>query len=211
MEYPKIETIFERDEKFKVIPTKIRKSVYELIKTWQWTEKINGTNIRIILNQDGNLTIGGRTDNAQIHADLFNYLQKTFSLDLMKGIFWVKEPCNVILYGEGYGAGIQKGGGNYSSSKVFRLFDVLVERWWLSWENVCDVANKLNIKTVPFLYEMNIEDAVLFTKTGFKSLVALEETGVEYQAEGVVGRTKETLFDKNMKRLIVKLKTKDFL
>jgi len=68
MEYPKIETLFNRDEKtFKVYPDQLRNSVYGIIKTWQFTEKIDGTNIRIIWN-DGKLTFGGRSDNAQIPA-----------------------------------------------------------------------------------------------------------------------------------------------
>ena len=38
MEYPKIETLFERDENFKVIPSKLRNASYGIINTWEFTE-----------------------------------------------------------------------------------------------------------------------------------------------------------------------------
>ena len=49
--YPKIETLFTRDEKFKVTDI-IRLPEFENIKKWLVTEKIDGTNIRIIYTPD---------------------------------------------------------------------------------------------------------------------------------------------------------------
>jgi hypothetical protein len=67
-EYHKIETLYERDlNTFKVDPSKLKNRTYSLIKTWQFTEKIDGTNIRCIW-KNGTLTFGGKTDNAQIHV-----------------------------------------------------------------------------------------------------------------------------------------------
>ena len=41
MEYHKIETLFERDEKtHKVFPDKLRNPVYGIFKKWQFTEKV---------------------------------------------------------------------------------------------------------------------------------------------------------------------------
>lgn len=149
MEYNKIETAFDRDDKFKVNTSLLRNPVFGIIKTWQVTEKIDGTNIRIIFSKEGTLRIGGRTDNAQIPTKLLDVLNSMFNIDKMKEVFWLQEPVDVILYGEGYGAPIQKGG-IYRTSPSFRLFDVLVgNKWWLTWDNACDVANNLNIKTVP--------------------------------------------------------------
>ncbi len=73
-EYHKIETLYERDEKtFKVRVGELKNRTYSLLKTWHWTEKIDGTNIRCIW-KDGKLSFGGKTDNAQIHADLVKWL-----------------------------------------------------------------------------------------------------------------------------------------
>lgn len=64
IEYHKIETIFERDMdgSKKLIPGKFRNKTVEFLKdnTWVFTEKIDGTNIRI--HWDGHkVEFGGRT------------------------------------------------------------------------------------------------------------------------------------------------------
>ena len=200
-EYHKIETLYERDEKtFKVKPGVFKNRAYTLLKEWEFTEKIDGTNIRCIWEK-GVLKFGGKTDNAQIHSDLIRWLYENVSTAKMAVIF---PEVSVVLYGEGYGAGIQKGGG-YSETKKFILFDVLVDgKWWLSWENTCDVAKKIGLDVVPYLGPMSLEQATEMVRAGFKSLLGARD------AEGVVGRPAETLFDKKGHRLIVKLKTKDF-
>jgi len=208
-EFPKIETLYERDEKTHKLkqPLILRNSVYEIIKTWLFSEKIDGTNIRIIW-QDGKLSFGGKTDNAQIHADLIKWLYENILIDKMALVF---PDTEAIVYGEGYGAGIQKGGGGYSKTKQFIVFDVLVAgKWWLNWENTCDVANKLGLKTVPFIGEMTLEEGVEMVRKGFNSILAKENTREIRPAEGIVGRTVETLFDKKGHRIIIKLKTRDF-
>lgn len=205
-EYHKIETLYERDEKtFRVKPgLTLRNPVYGIIKTWQWTEKIDGTNIRCIW-KDGKITFGGRTDNAQIHADLIRFLYENVTPEKLRETF--PTCADVVLYGEGFGAGIQKGGGDYQQSKGLILFDVLVEgRWWLSHENVVDVATKMGLPVVPYIGEMSLEEATAMVKAGFRSRIG--QGGKE--SEGLVGRTVEPLFDKRGSRLIVKLKTKDF-
>ena len=208
--YHKIETIYERDPKtHKLLPELILKNrVYGIIKTWHWTEKIDGTNIRCLW-KDGKLTFGGKTDNAQLHADLVTYLHDAVSSERMAEIF---PDTDAVIYGEGYGAGIQKGG-EYSSEKRFIVFDVRVaddlrpweNAWWLSMENVCDVADKLGLPVVPYEGEMTLEQATEIVREGFRSSL-----GNNPEAEGLVGRPVETLFDKKGHRLIVKLKTKDF-
>ncbi len=205
-EYHKIETLYERDEKtFKLKqPLILRNPVYGLLKSWQFTEKIDGTNIRCIWDHEaGKLTFGGKTDNAQIHADLVRYLYENIPVENMRAAF---PDVSAVLYGEGYGAGIQKGG-DLSDTKKFILFDVLVGgKWWLNWENTVDVAAKLHIDSVPFIGEMTLDEAALMVRQGFKSRL----NGGKAQAEGLVGRPIEALFDKKGARLIVKLKTKDF-
>lgn len=203
MEYPKIETLYQRDEKtFKVNPAVLKNRTYSLIKSWLWTEKIDGTNIRCIW-KDGALTFGGKTDNAQIHADLIKHLYELVSAEKMREIF---PETSAVIYGEGYGAGIQKGG-DYSPTKKFIVFDVFVDgKWWMNWENTCDIASKLGLEVVPFMGEMTLDEATSWVLTGFQSRL----NGGKMKGEGMVGRTAEPLFDKKGHRLIVKLKTKDF-
>jgi hypothetical protein len=131
-------------------------------------------------------------------------LQQTFTVERLRPVF---SGTKAVLYGEGYGAGIQKGGGEYSPTKKFILFDVLVDgKWWLSQENVEDVAAKLGIDVVPDFGLMTLEEATELVRVGFKSRL----NGGLKDAEGLVGRPEEALFDKKGHRLIVKLKTKDF-
>jgi hypothetical protein len=204
-EYHKIETLYERDlETFKVKPGIFKNRTYTLIKTWHWTEKIDGTNIRCIWDHSaGKLTFGGKSDNAQIHADLVRYLYENIPVENVRTIF---PGVSAVIYGEGYGAGIQKGG-DYSPTKRFIVFDVLVDgKWWMNWENTCDIAAKLHLDVVPYIGEMTLEEATDVVRAGFSSRL----NGGKAKAEGLVGRTAEPLFDKKGARLIVKLKTKDF-
>jgi hypothetical protein len=157
--------------------------------------------------QDGKLKLGGRTDNANIPADLVQLLYETIDVQKLRDTFG---DTPAIIFGEGYGAGIQKGGG-YSKTKQFIVFDVLVgNKWWLNWENTCDIAKKFGLKTVPFVGEWTLEEGVLFVRKGFESILARENNNEYVSAEGLVGRTVETLFDKKGSRIIIKLKTRDF-
>jgi len=213
MEYPKIETLYERDlATHKLKPELVLKNpVYGLLKSWQFTEKIDGTNIRCSWTPpsgepggEGGLTFGGRTDNAQIPGDLVNWLREHVTIERLTEVF---PDTSAIVYGEGYGAGIQKGGGDYSPTKQFIMFDVLVGgKWWLSDENMRGVAAKLGLEAVPFVGEMPLEAATELVRKGFKSRLG----GGVKAAEGLVGKPLEALFDKKGARLIVKLKTKDF-
>ncbi len=205
-EYPKIDTLFERDHKFVVDPNKLRKPVFGTIKTWDVTEKIDGTNIRVAILEDGSVKIGGRTDNAQLPADLLQLLLGTFSSDKMRSALWIDgNPTQAVLYGEGYGAGIQKGGA-YRADKSFILFDVLVgSRWWLDQSQINDVAVKLSVDTVPYLGRWTLDQIVEHVRDPFPSMIGSAE------AEGVVARPIETLFDKRGERVIIKLKTRDFI
>ncbi len=202
-EYGKIETLYERDEAtFKVKPGVFKNRTYTLLKTWVWTEKVDGTNIRCIWS-GGKLTFGGKSDNAQMHADLVKWLYANITEDKMRVMF---PDVDVVIYGEGYGAGIQKGG-CYSPDKKLIVFDVRVANFWLNDENMRDVAQKLGLEPVPCFGEMTLEDATELVRKGFESRCAVVKGTM---AEGLVGRPLETLFDKKGARLIVKLKTKDF-
>lgn len=145
-EYGKIETLYERDEKtFRVKPGILKNHTYSLLKTWHWTEKVDGTNIRCIWDfATRKLTFGGKSDNAQIHADLIKWLYE------------------------------QKGGGDYSPEKKLIVFDVLVaDKWWLNDEGMRDVSAKLVLDDVPAVGEMTLEDATEFVRAGFKSRCAV--------------------------------------
>jgi ATP-dependent RNA circularization protein (DNA/RNA ligase family) len=210
-EYPKIETLYDRDERtHKVIPGKIRLPEFDLVSRWMVTEKIDGTNIRVHLRH-GEVMYGGRTDAAQLHASLVDWLRTRLPADKVRAAFG--PGVEAILFGEGYGPKIQKGGGLYRADVSFRLFDVLVvtpERdWWLAVPDVADVASKLGIETVPVLgANLSLEAAVSLVRG--VSLVARIDAGAGCEREGIVCRTDPMLLTRRGDRVMWKLKGKDF-
>jgi len=74
---------------------------------------------------------------------------------------------SLCLYGEGYGAKIQKGGGNYiTDGASFILFDVVVGGTWLERSNVIDIAAKLHILSVPLIGHGTLLDGIDMVRNG---------------------------------------------
>ena len=209
--YHKIETIYSRDNEGtkKLLPGVFRDPTIKFLQfnNWEWTEKVDGTNIRIYWNGH-TVTFGGRTDNAQIPAPLVNRLNELFGGPVNEEIF---EQCfgenEIILFGEGYGAGIQKGGGNYISNGVdFILFDVLIGDNYQSRKTVEAIAKLFNIRVVPIVGVGNLMRAVEFVQSHPNSEIA-EKTR---EMEGIVCRPEMELRDRCGNRIIVKIKWEDF-
>ena len=205
--YHKIQTIFKRDSKtkFKTVimwDYALPEFAYLQDNQWQFTEKVDGTNIRVMFDGE-NIAFGGKSDNAQIPIFLLDKLNEIFlpQIDNFKSIF----DCPVCLYGEGYGAKIQKGGGNYRQDQSFVLFDAKIQNWWLKREDVEDIAKKLNIDIVPIIGIATLHEMVDIVSNGFKS-----QWG-DFQAEGIVARPQIELKTRAGGRIITKLKHKDFV
>ena len=215
-EYHKIDTVFKRD------PATKHKTLllgdwsqdafgYLANNEWVFTEKVDGTNIRIMCppyqenGQQFGITFGGKTDNASIPAFLVERLQQRFMLpeqrEKLAGMF----PDGACLYGEGYGARIQKGGGNYRPDTDFVLFDVKVGEWWLQRDAVEDVAAKLDLDIVPIIGRGTLAEMIDIAKGGFNSRWGA------FLSEGIVARPAVELKTRNGSRIITKIKHKDFL
>lgn len=209
-EYHKIQTVFKRDleNNFKtLIEGEYSIPEFEYLKSneWVFTEKVDGTNIRIMF--DGkNVLFGGKTDNAQIPQFLVQKLQERFLTIKHKKVFQDKfgEEGNVCLYGEGYGEKIQKIGGKYRKDQDFVLFDVKIGDFWLQRHDVEDVAKVFDLDIVPILGIGNLIEMVEIVKKGFSS------SWGEFVAEGIVARPKTELKTRAGKRIITKIKHKDF-
>jgi len=212
-EYPKIQSIFKRDEKTKkFIPGEFSLPVFEYLQdnTWIMTEKIDGMNIRVGWNGERPY-FGGRTRNAQIPTFLYEKLNDIFlpKIGLMKEVFAIDEDepfPYICIYGEGYGAKIQKGGGNYIPDGVdFIVFDIQIGEWWLEREAVENISSNLGLDVVPIRMEGAIFDGVRLIKD-----IGLASEFGYFWAEGLVLRPKEQLFTRDGKRVITKIKHKDF-
>lgn len=207
--YHKIPGPFRREisgpNKNKVIPWAWISPELEFLAgvNWRFTEKVDGTNIRVIW--DGHRPeFRGRTDKAQLPAKLVTALTEMFPEELFEQTFGEQE---VVLFGEGYGAGIQKGGGNYRKDNSFILFDVYINGWWLNHESVVDIANSLGVERVPLAYYGTLIDAIeaMSHYEVYSQIAEVPNT----LSEGWVGTPAVPLYSRKGERLIVKLKARD--
>ncbi len=210
-QYHKIQTIYFRNPVLNyktLLEGEFSKPEFEYLKNndWMFTEKVDGTNIRVMWDGN-NIIFGGKTDNAQIPAFLVNKLQKLFLGTKNKKKFLEKfgEEGNVCFYGEGFGARIQKGGGNYIKDSVsFVLFDVKIGDTWLERKNVEDIAEYFRIEVVPILGVGTLLEAIEMTRKGFNSKWG------EFTSEGIVARPVIEMKNRLGERVITKIKHKDF-
>lgn len=217
IEYPKyhkIPTAWSRDPdtNFKTLLGGIWAS-HELAwlhdKDWVWTEKVDGTNVRVCWDSETqNLSFYGRTDRAEMPLHLERYLEATFTREKMRNAF---PDARVCLYGEGYGAKIQKGGKYLGKEVGFVLFDVLMlpAAIWLTRESVADIGHKLmpdvERPVVPEIGRGSLLNAIDTVRGRY-----LKSSWGDFVAEGLVMRPALELKTRMGERIIAKIKGKDF-
>lgn len=204
MKYPKIQSIFKRDHKGNFIDNQFSLPEFEYLENnlWVWTEKIDGMNIRIYWDcQNQTVKFMGRNDNADIPKDLIVRLEELFPVEKFRKLF---PETSMTLYGEGFGAGIQKAGSKYSAKKNFILFDIMINDFWLLYDSILDIGNTLNVLIVPKIINGTIKEAIEFVRSGFNSSFG------KFHAEGLVGTPVVSLYQRNGDRIIVKIKCQDF-
>lgn len=206
-QYEKIETVFCRNTNGtkRLILNNYRNPIIAYLKDnmWLFTEKVDGTNIRV--HWDGHkVEFGGRTDKAQIPGSLLNKLNEMFVTTEAEELFeqtWGDK--DVILFGEGYGPKIQNGG-EYRSDVSFILFDVLVGDNYQEREWVEKTAQMFNIDVVPIVLTGTIQDGIDYVMKHPRSTMGTA------MMEGVVGRPMIELRDRRGERVIIKIKWEDF-
>lgn len=201
--YPKMLNLYKFDEATKGRRAEFSCPEFEYLQhnDWIWTEKIDGTNVRVIFNEEGLFEVRGRTDKAQLHKDLVANISQLF-LPL------IGEFTNMTFYGEGYGPGIQKGG-HYAEEKSFILFDIFKhgeEGYYLPWADVDAVAAGRNIPRVPYYFTGSLILAWERVQRGLTSVLSNEDQF----AEGLVGRPDAPIRGMRGERLIVKVKHRDY-
>lgn len=207
MKYPKIQSVYKRDpnNNFKTFLPEYSTPEIEYLKdnTWEFTEKVDGTNIRIEFYPElQRVFYKGRTERSQIPTALLTRLQ-IFTPALLGGVF-DHHITGVTLYGEGYGKWIQHGSKYLPDRVDFILFDVWVDGMWLKRTDVDDIAHKLGIQAVPVITWGTLNDMKILTSFGIQSQVG------ECPAEGIVARPTIEMCNRKGERIITKLKTKDF-
>lgn len=227
--YHKINSVYKRDSTQKHHPIMegvFSRPEFELLKNvnWTWEEKVDGMNMRVYFNSfelqqvasglengeagewEKEVRFAGRSDKAQLPKPLEEWMGNVFTSKLFHSVFDPFAP--VILYGEGYGGKIQKGGARYGPEQRFILFDVNIGDLWLRREDVHEIGAALGIETAPIIDVGPLLEALEITKIGVHSLLSPDNT--EHIAEGFVLRPEVELLDRRGHRIITKTKHKDW-
>lgn len=207
-EYHKIDGLWKRDtETKKLLPDAFRNDAVEFLKylPWRFTEKVDGTNVRVVW--DGHkVSFWGRTDNANIPTPILRKLEELFGGEVNEQIFEEHfGDKQVVLYGEGYGAKIQKGGGLYRKDNGFILFDAEINGKMLAYEQLDGIARYFGIPVVPTVCIGTIYEGIRFVEGMPQSVISEEPK----EMEGVVGKPMLDLYDANGNRVVVKIKVRD--
>ena len=210
IEYHKIQSVYLRDpaNKFRTFlegQWACPEFGYLADCEWTFTEKIDGTNVRVYWD-GANVKFGGRTDDAQMPMFLLERLSEVFTADKLASV--LGPQGDVTLFGEGYGAKIQKGGGNYIPNGCsFILFDIAGGETWFERSKVEETGDALDIPIVPVVGRGCLRLAIDMVRSGFNSWRAATP---ETQAEGLVMRPSTELRTRMGHRIITKVKAKDF-
>jgi len=184
MLYPKIYTIFKREESGKRNVTPMVNSSHtiqalNLIKSIIVEEKIDGTNSSLKINYDFNDGINyryfGRQHEISNQPDYKdnNYIRQTIDevIDFAQIKDWyiknfVQTPNpkdkeertefpEITIFAECYGYGIQKQNYLSKGERDIRVFDIRIGNSWLSSDDRNKVCRELGLKVVPRLCVLN--------------------------------------------------------
>lgn len=196
--YHKIQSVYKRDGKGRFTEEYSTPEIQFLAgMDWHWFEKVDGTNMRIIVEDD--ITFRGRTDAATPHPLLLHKLDEITKNSGLRSMF----PDGAVLYGEGIGPKIQKG--RYPDHGWnFILFDVFCGGNWLRHEDVSTIAESLEMLRAPHVGTATIHVAEDYVRQGTL------ESAFGPVSEGLVLIPAVPLLDRRGARIITKLKTKDY-
>jgi len=135
-----------------------------------------------------------------------------FKVPEMEYIFeQVFGESKAYVFGEGFGGGIQKSGGDYvedGTSVGFIVFDVQIDGWDLDRANTTDVANKLGLPSVPVCFEGTLDEAKQFVSEHHMSTL----NGGKHEMEGLVLVPRDIqLYDKKHHLIKCKCKYRDMV
>ena len=238
--FDKINTAFKRDMDKEsktyncIIPTELTTPEFELLRKynvkWEATEKVDGecTSIHLIPGlplgkETYQVEVHGKTDKANMRPEEVELLKKIGDRDKLIRAFSCERPApeygegatdvvlpetECIIFGETYGKGMQAPGGRYCKDHLkFICFDIKIGYTWLKRDAVENICSKLGIDVVPYLGEMTLDEAIEKVQKGFTSQVSEDPTLI---AEGIVLRAPLGILDRMGRRIITKVKYKDF-
>lgn len=153
------------------------------------TEKIDGANASIVVNEDGTLTACSRRNELTPQSNLQGFYEYVQKLDA--GIVSAALTTRYILFGEW----LVKHTIRYPEDKmkqfyVFDVYDTETEQY-MPWEFTKQIAEFIGLKTVPLFY-----DGPFTSWEDIYALVGKTEMGGEPTGEGIVIKSQDRLDNK---------------
>lgn len=174
---------------------------YELaFAPWQYKRKLDGANLRIMWDGEQALW-NGKTNSFTCGADLTDYMNKTFLEEIFEEKFGREKK--VYLFGEQMGKKVQNNELGLKGTE-FILYDVNIGGFWLSPENIREIATYFNLKTCyDFMPQGEyVEDLV--------TLIQEVANGEFEDWEGIVATPLIECRNQKGNRVIVKIKNSDY-
>ncbi len=181
---------------------------------WEWTEKVDGANIRLIINvMDGDIQIRGRDENSSVSAELlrwFELWEEQCGNDAynMFADADTDEIDEIVLYGEGVGPKTQKGKHGFDAAEIV-LFDIKVGKWWLKKQHVEAIASEIGLESVKVIRRATLVEMIEHFRN-IDTEPATEFGNKKPIMEGLVGTPTTGVLSRSGERIITKLKHKDF-
>jgi Rnl2 family RNA ligase len=118
---------------------------------------------------------------------------------------------DVTVFGEAFGPGVKAKGVKYSDGQemLFRAFDIMIGKNFLTYDLFCEVTDKMGLERVPLIWRGEPSKEAFDALLERPSDVA-KANGIESIAEGVVIRSNPLLRDVFGSWLIIKHKSKAF-
>ncbi len=231
--YPKIYTIFERNkDNLKLVTPILNKQLeiksLSLIKDIVVEEKIDGTNACLLLGYNEDIGFYWRyfSRNNEIEELDIMYIRSTLDKVVdykllekwyLKNFVQIpKKDDNpeVRIFGEVYGSKIQKSNYLPKGERNFIVFDIKINQTWLSVKDRNEICRNLNLKIVPKICILDriptFEECYdLLARKYPKSIIA-GKNNLDMYLEGFIFRPKINLYVAPGRRILGKIKRKDF-
>jgi len=168
--------------------------------SWIFEEKVDGTNIRLIISDDGTLEVRGRSDRATVPAGIEDAIRRALP---GRDELVAAKLTGICVYGEGYGPGIQTGG-KYREDRAFVGFDVRTAAGlWCRRDAVQGICAALHLDTAPVVGVGRLQFGVDLVTRG------LQSTYGPFFAEGLVARPAALLLGQSGDVVKCKIKHRD--
>lgn len=173
---------------------------------WTIKRKLDGENIRIYWNGEQALW-NGKTNRFNCSADFQNYMNETFIEEIFEEKFG--RDKEVYIFGEKMGPRTQGNELGLDKDELV-IFDVEIDGTFLGEKGIRDVASYFGARSVYDFMDLGETANIYLIHTSLYIIINHVAIGDFDKWEGVVCTPACNIKDHNGKRIIVKIKNKDY-